>query len=751
MRCRRIVVIRGTVQGVGFRPFVYRTAVSRGLTGAVWNESGAVVVDVEGDSSSIEAFVRELRSGAPAIARVEAIDAREAEPAGRETFSIVESRPGETRHARLSPDLAACPACLGEMSDPADRRSRYPFINCTDCGPRYSIVRELPYDRPRTTMASFTMCEPCAAEYAEPSHRRYHAQPTACPDCGPRLTTVGLDSSEDPVGAAVRALRRGAILAVKGLGGFHLACDATNEAAVQTLRRRKARCAKPFAVMFPTLAALEQAARVGDEDRRSLASRRAPIVLLKRGLAAGLAPGVAPGLDELGAVLPYTPLHHRLLAEFSGPLVMTSGNRSEEPIVWDNQLALQTLGPIADAFLLHDRDIVTPSDDSVVRSFLGHERLLRRARGYVPDTLPLCVTGPGVFAAGGDLKSVFCLAREGTAVLSQHLGDLDTLEAQRSFETVREHLQRLFDVTPRAVAHDLHPDYHSTRLALDLGLPAVAVQHHHAHIASCLVDNGRNERVIGVAWDGAGFGPDGTIWGGEFLVADLDGFERAGRLRPVPMVGGDLAAREPWRLALAHAVEAGQPWPGTRSTKTELVEAMVRKRAHTTLTSSAGRLFDAVACLARLRETCSYEGQAAMELEAASLDLDMPPYPLPVIDGSLLELDARPTIAAVMADARRDAGPAVIGCRFHSALASAIEDACRLLRARSGIGVVALSGGCFQNARLAAQTVVRLESAGFEVLLQARVPCGDGGLALGQAAIATRRLFRQSLGRGPVL
>ncbi|MBI3894246.1 MAG: carbamoyltransferase HypF [Candidatus Wallbacteria bacterium] len=751
MRCRRIVVVHGTVQGVGFRPFVYRTAVALGLKGAVWNESGGVVIDVEGDPSAVQAFLRELGDGAPAVARVESIEQSESELAGHQTFAILESRPGATQHARVSPDLAACPACLAEMNDPADRRNRYPFINCTDCGPRYSIVSELPYDRPRTTMANFAMCRPCAAEYVEPSHRRYHAQPIACSDCGPRLTAVGLDSGDDPVGSAVRALRRGAIVALKGLGGFHLACDATDEAAVATLRRRKERWDKPFAVMFPSLSALEHAAVVDDSERASLTSRRAPIVLLKRRPEAGLAPSVAPGLDELGAMLPYTPLHHRLLSEFSGPLVMTSGNRSEEPIAWDNQLALGALGPIADAFLLHDRDIVAPLDDSVVRRFLGRERVLRRARGYVPETLPLGVTGPDVFAAGADLKNVFCLARDGTAVLSQHLGDLEGLEVQRSFERVRDHLRRLFDVRPRAVAHDLHPDYHSARLALDLGLPAVAVQHHHAHIASCLVENGRDERVIGVAWDGAGFGPDGTVWGGEFLLADLDGFERAGRLRPVPMAGGDLAAREPWRLALAHAVEAGLPWPGARSPKTEAVEAMIRKRVLTTPTSSAGRLFDAVASLAGLRDACSYEGQAAMELEAATLELDLPPYPFPVIDGTLLELDARPLIAAVLADARRDAGPGVIGWRFHAALAAAIEQACRLLRARSGLGTVALSGGCFHNVRLAAQTVARLECAGFEVLLQASVPSGDGGIALGQAAIATRRLARGAVGRGPVL
>jgi hydrogenase maturation protein HypF len=529
------------------------------------------------------------------------------------------------------------------------------------------------------------------------------------------------------------------VVAVKGLGGFQLACDAGNAEAVGRLRARKRRSDKPFAVMFPDLAALERVAHVDAKARESLLGPRRPIVLLRLRQAAGLAPGVAPGLRELGAFLPYTPLHHLLLAGFAAPLVMTSGNLSEEPIAAANDEALRRLGGIADLFLLHDRDIHMRADDSVVRVLLGEERVLRRARGHVPEPIELGFEAPEILAVGADLKNVLCLASGGAAILSQHIGDLESYEAQAFFAEVRGNLERLFRVRPRLVAHDLHPGYHSTALARRTGLPAVGVQHHHAHIASCLAENGRHERVIGVAWDGTGYGPDGTIWGGELLVADLASFERVGRIRPVPMPGGDTAVREPWRLAVSHLMASGLSTARVVNPARPAIEAMIREGIGSVPTSSAGRLFDAVASLVGIRQVTSYEGQAAMELEAASDGEAGEAYPLPVVGEGPLEIDPRPLLRALVDDLERDAPAASIGGRFHRALAEAIGEACRRIRSRTGLGTVALSGGCFQNQLLTLLTVERLRGTGFEVLLHARVPPGDGGVALGQAAVAAWR------------
>lgn len=730
--------MRGTVQGVGFRPAVHRAATDLGLRGAVWNDADGVVIDVEGDPGALESLVARLRHRPPPQARIERIEAEDAPVAALEGFHIRGSEARPSTDARVAPDLATCDACLAEMHDPRDRRFGHPFINCTDCGPRYTIARAVPYDRAATTMASFAPCAACAAEYDDPASRRFHAQANACPECGPRLWVHG-ETGRDPVASAADALRAGRIVAVKGLGGFHLACDARSEAAVARLRARKRREARPFAVMFPDLASVEREAVVDEPARVSLRGPRRPIVLLPRRAGSGLAAGLAPRLGEVGAFLPYTPLHHLLLRAFGGPLVMTSGNLSEEPIAAGNDEALARLAPLADRFVLHDRDIHARADDSVVRVMAGRERVLRRSRGHVPEAIELRFEGPPVLAVGADLKNAPCLTTGRAAVLGPHVGDLEGYEAQRFWGEVREGLEQLFGVRPELVAHDLHPGYHSTALARRTGLPLAAVQHHHAHVASCLVEHGRRERVIGVAWDGTGYGPDGTVWGGEFLVADLAGFERAGRIRPVPLAGGDAAVREPWRMALSWLMEAGLPTGRVSAPARDAVAAAIRAGVGVVPTSSAGRLFDAVASLAGIRDVASYEGQAAMELEAAAAGGAGDPYPLPVVDGPLLELDPRPLVSAVVDDAVRGEPAARIGARFHAALAGAIAEACARVRDRCRLQTVALSGGCFQNRLLTEQAAARLAERGFEVLLHARVPPGDGGIALGQAAVAAWR------------
>ena len=739
MEVRRILHVRGVVQGVGFRPFVYRTALELGLRGAVWNDSDGVVIDVEGEPTAVDALVRQIALDAPPRASVDSLTTSNAVPSGVAAFTIAESEKGVPSRARVSPDLATCEACLRELLDKRDRRFRYPFINCTDCGPRFSIARGVPYDRARTTMSSFVMCARCQAEYDDPCSRRFHAQPNACADCGPRIWISG--SRAEPIHAVVAALRAGKIAAIKGLGGFHLACDARNGAAVQALRERKRRSEKPFAVMFADLNQLEREAVLDAPARAALTSARRPIVLVPRRAASSLAAEVSPLLGEIGALLPYTPIHHVLLRELSFPLVMTSGNVSDEPIAIDNDEAITRLSGIADLVLLHDRDIHMRMDDSVARVVNGRERVVRRARGCVPDAIKLDLgfEAPPLLAVGADLKSVFCLASGRSAILSQHLGDLEGWEAQRFFQEARANLERLFRITPTLVAHDLHPGYHSTALALRSGLQTVAVQHHHAHIASCLAENGRLARVIGVAWDGTGHGSDGTAWGGEFVLADFAGFERAAHIRPVPLPGGDAAVRETWRMALSHLMAAGLDTSPVIAPRRKSVEQLVRSGTNCVPTSSAGRLFDAVASLVRLRDTVTYEGQAAMELEAISEDGNAEPYPFPLIDGPLLELDPRPMISAVVADVQRGIKPGAIGARFHATLAAGIANVCVLLRQRTQLDTVALSGGCFHNRRLTEASVGLLERAGFEVLLHSRVPPGDGGIALGQAAVAAWR------------
>ena len=740
---RTEVRVEGVVQGVGFRPFVYALATGLGLTGLVGNDLDGVFAEVEGPEAAVAEFLGRLELQAPPLARIERVTTRALRPVRSASFVIAasESQTG-LRRTLISADTATCADCLRELADPGDRRHEYPFINCTNCGPRFTIVRDVPYDRPLTTMAPFTMCERCAAEYHDPADRRFHAQPTCCPACGPRLSLEnqpGLDHHENPIQAAVELLRGGRVLAVKGLGGYHLAADAACEQAVAALRQRKHREDKPFAVMAADLAAAAELAEVDETAAALLTSPARPIVLLPRRPGTTVAQATAPGNRQLGVMLPYTPLHHLLLAAVARPIVLTSGNVSDEPIVYRDDEARATLKGIADAFLTHDRAIHVRTDDSVARSFRGRPMLLRRSRGYVPEPLAVATGFPGpVLACGAELKNTFCLARGRHAFVSQHIGDLENAETLRSFTEGIEHFRRLFDIDPEVVAYDLHPEYLSTKYALELDLPAEGVQHHHAHIASCLADNGETGPVIGVAFDGTGYGTDGTIWGGEFLTAGLAAFERGGHLAPVPMPGGAAAIRQPWRMAAAYVADPEvarrhqDHWPA--------VIAMAAKGINSPLTSSAGRLFDAAAAILGVRDAINYEGQAAVELEQLADPAETRAYPAAVEAGVPFTIRGSDLLHAVIED-RTDGVPApVIAARFHHGVAALIEAGCLLMRERYDLGTVALSGGVFQNLLLLSATVARLEARGFRVLLHSRVPCNDGGISLGQALVVASRV-----------
>ena len=738
-RARRVLEVRGEVQGVGFRPYVYRVAVRLGLSGAVWNGAGGVTVDAEGNPDALDRL-REALLAAPAPARVDSVEEAGPSPAlGLATFAIRSSRCEDGAPARVPADIATCPDCVRELFDPADRRYLYPFIACAVCGPRYTVIRETPYDRQRTTFDAFPPCVACRAEYEDPASRRFHAQAISCPRCGPRLWADGADT-EDPIAAAVATLRGGGIAGLMGLGGMHLACDARDDAAVARLRSAKGRPDKPFAAMFDGIASVAEACVVDGIARAALESPERPIVLVPRRTAGALAGGVSPGLGEVGAFLPGTGLHHVLLRSFGAPLVMTSGNRTDEPIATSVEDARRRLGSLCAVLLLHDRGIVGRADDSVVRVTAGAARLLRRAKGYAQGPFALGFAAPDVLAVGADLKNTLCVTRGTEAFLSPHVGDLEGLDAQVAWQDTRERMERLFRARPEAAAHDLHPGYHGTGIAARTGLPAIAVQHHHAHVASCLVENGFTGPVIGVAWDGTGYGPDGTVWGGEIMAADLSGFTRLGRLRPVALAGGDAAVRQGWRMAVAHLVDAGLDPARVEARGRRSVARMIETRSGTVPTSSMGRLFDAVASLCGVRHESSYEGQAAQELEAIAED-DPRAYPMPLTDqGSLLEMDARPLVGAVVADVDAGVPPPLISSRFHTGLAAALAAACRTARERTGLRTVALTGGCFANRRLTELAVAALEAESFEVLLHAQVPPGDGGLALGQAAVAAWRL-----------
>jgi hydrogenase maturation protein HypF len=753
------IEVEGIVQGVGFRPFVYHAARRLRLAGSVRNDARGVVIEVEGDPRDLDAFVRALESDPPPLAIVERVTRSALPPAGEHAFRILESGPAEDRTVPVSPDVATCPDCLRELFDPADRRHRYPFLNCTNCGPRFTIVRDVPYDRSRTTMAAFPMCPACAREYGNPADRRFHAQPTACPACGPKASLLDgagrAIACDDPVKEAARRLVAGEIVAVKGLGGWHLACDAANEAAVRRLRAGKQRERKPLALMPPGLHEARRLAELGPAEEALLQSWRRPVVLARARAGAPVAPSVAPGHRDLGLFLPYTPLHHLLLRETDRTLVMTSGNLSDEPIAYKDEEALARLAGMAAAFLAHDREIHMRCDDSVARVVEGQEVLLRRSRGYAPQPVPLPFEAlRPILAVGAMLKCAFALVRGRHAFVGHHIGDLENYEAYRAFREGIPHLERLLGIAPAVVAHDLHPDYPSTRYALErAGIERIGVQHHHAHIAAVMAEHGLRGPVIGVACDGTGYGTDGTIWGGEILLADYAGFERAAHLEVVPMPGGEAAVRDAWRMAAAWLRQAFGP--GGEAMAPRIAERvgpvrwgglwrLLASDVPQPRTSSLGRLFDAVSCLLGLCDTADYEGQAAVWLEMEADESEAGAYAFGLGGEAPLVLEATPVVRAIVRDLRDNVAPARIAARFHNGVVEAVVATCRRLRERTGVATVALGGGVMQNALLLGRLLRRLRAEGLEPFAPRRVPPNDGGLCLGQAAVAAALLAKRA-------
>ncbi len=756
---RRRILVRGAVQGVGFRPFVHRQAVALGLAGWVSNSGEGVTVEAEGDASAVAVLVDAIRRSPPPNAKVAAVEIHEVNPVGEATFSIRPSETSDSRTVEVLPDIATCADCLAELFDSSDRRYHYPFINCTQCGPRYSIIEDIPYDRARTSMRRFMMCRACRAEYEDPTNRRFHAEPNACPDCGPRLSSWDpgertLARDHAALLSAADALRRGQIVALKGIGGFHLLADARNEDVVQRLRTRKRRAEKPFAVMFPSLAAVKASCRVGLQEEILLTGPAAPIVLL-RTTGGSVARAVAPNNPRLGVILPYAPLHHLLMGELGFPVVATSGNVSDEPIVIDEAEATEGLAGIADLFLVLDRPIVRPVDDSLVRIVCERSLVLRRARGYAPGSIAMNTTPSGILALGGHLKTTVALTGVDNVLLSQHLGDLETAAAREHHLRMIEDAARLHAIRPRLAVCDLHPDYASTRAAEILGLPVIAVQHHVAHVAACMVEHGIMPPALGVAWDGTGYGPDGTIWGGEFLLVTGTGWRRVAHLRPFRLPGGEAAVREPRRAALGLLYEAfGEdafllgdlpPVAAFSGAERSALRTILARGLHAPLTSSAGRLFDAFASLCGLRQRASYDGQAAAELEWAAEDCATGRrYELsirePMSADAPLIIDWQPALKAALADLRAGAAPGLVSGALHHGLARVINR----VAARVGEQRVILTGGCFQNARLTASVVAGLRASGFEPVWHQRVPPNDGGLALGQAAWAAWTEHRET-------
>lgn len=756
---RKSLLVSGMVQGVGFRPFVYRLAQDCALTGSVANTAAGVSIEIQGDTAALDTFVQRLKSELPPLARITQLSAADIALVEEAGFRIASTLGGASARTLISPDVALCEDCLHEMRDPRDRRFRYPFINCTNCGPRFTIVREIPYDRERTSMAEFRMCAACQKEYDDPSSRRFHAQPNACWDCGPQLQFLNADGSirdsREPLRDCIASLGHGRIAAIKGLGGFHLACDARNPAAVNLLRERKRRVEKPFAVMVPSLEAAERLCVLDDAARRLLLSPARPIVLLPWRPNSGLPDSIAPRNHFLGLFLPYTPLHHLLFANgHFAALVMTSANLSEEPIVIDNQEALRRLDGIADIFLVHNRAILRRCDDSVVRpAHVGHQ-ILRRSRGYVPRPVFLEEDFDPILAVGGELKNTVCVVRGNEAFLGQHVGDLENLESFDFFEESVAHLQHILETHPKVIAYDLHPDYFSTKWALEQKeVQHIAVQHHHAHIASCMAENHLDGRVIGLALDGTGYGTDGAVWGGEALLADYEGFDRAAHLQYVPLPGGSAAIHEPWRIAVSFLALHYGPDLASLSVpfitrldphKSATVLQMIARGVNSPMTSSCGRLFDAVSALIGLRTEINYEAQAAVELEmAASSSTDEGAYPfdlLPQLGG--WQIGTRSLFAWLLDDIRKGARVEDMARRFHRGLAIILVELCERLRERHGLGRVCLSGGCFQNALLFGFVSSALKEKEFAVYSHSEVPAGDGGLSLGQAVIAAHRLRR---------
>lgn len=747
---RRRIEVGGIVQGVGFRPFVWRLATRYGLGGFIRNTASGVLVEVEGVAGLLDRFTEALRSEAPPLARITSFATLEIEPLGLSTgFEIAGSAGGEAIDTMISPDIATCDECLADLKDPAGRRFRYPFTNCTNCGPRYTIVEGIPYDRPFTTMKAFTLCPDCEREYRDPGDRRFHAQPNACKICGPQAEIVAASgvrcSVQDPVAFAADRLAAGEILAVKGIGGFHLAVDASNDEAVLRLRLRKGREEKPFAVMVRDLETARALCMVSGEEEASLGSPEAPIALLLKKEACPVAPSVAPGNDRLGVMLPYSPLHHLLLASAPPVLVMTSANLSEEPLAGANGEAIERLRAIADLFLMHDRPIAQRCDDSVVARMAGRMRMIRRSRGYVPAPLFLLEGGPPVLGTGGELKSSLCLLKGAEAVMSQHIGDMKNYEAYRHFDVVAENLLRIFRTEPELVVHDLHPAYMTTQWARSGTRPVLGVQHHHAHLASCLAEQRYDGPAIGIMLDGSGYGTDGTVWGGEVLVGDAAGAVRFASLEPMPLPGGDAAVRQVWRTALGYLFRSGVDAAGFHCGSVSgavMVRELLEKGVGCAESSSCGRLFDAIASICGLRHDASYEGQAAVELmQAAGGRISAEGFSFGVERSNgrwslLVSTIVREAAGAVRAG--MDAGE--VSRRFHRTLCGMFSEVARMAYLETGLKTVALGGGVFQNALLLEALVHDLEAGGFRVLLHEAVPANDGGLSLGQAAIGREYL-----------
>jgi hydrogenase maturation protein HypF len=770
---RALLQVRGVVQGVGFRPFVFRLAHDEGLAGFIGNDTDGVTIEVEGPASRVEAFASRLRAEAPPLSRIDSIRIRAMAPVGETGFRIVASEVVGRVSTGIPADAATCADCLHELLDPPDRRYRYPFLNCTNCGPRFTITRRIPYDRPQTSMAEFTMCPACQAEYDDPANRRFHAQPNACAVCGPHVWLCNGEGAElargdTAVGACVDRLAAGKIMAVKGIGGFHLSVDATNESAVMRLRERKRRLGKPLAIMVRDADAARAICKLDDGEIALLTSPARPIVLARRRSDSGIAESVAPGIPWLGVFLPYAPLQHLLFADPRiRALVMTSANLSEEPIAIDNDEARARLAGISDGFLMHNREILQRCDDSVLAQVDGAPQYIRRARGFVPLAVPLPLDAPPLLAVGGHLKSVFTLARGRYAYQSQHLGDLENVTGLDFFRESLDHLMRTFEIDPECVAHDLHPGYLSTLWAKEWAqerrLPLIAVQHHHAHVAACMAEHGVTGGVIGISVDGTGYGTDGRIWGGEVLICRLDGpdpasFDRFAHLGYVPMPGGEAAIREPWRMALGHlaAAEFDVESPevlgllGAKANEARVLKRMMARELNSPLTSSCGRLFDAVAAMVLGRREVDYEAQAAIELEGIAIDEPCRAganhgYAFELMRGDwsrreATKISTQPLWREVIADLRAGTSKPKMAARFHAGIASAFLAAAVKAREATGLGQVALTGGCMHNRRLARLLRLGLEGEGFTVLQHTRVSPGDAGLSFGQAIVATAAL-----------
>jgi hydrogenase maturation protein HypF len=751
------ISVRGVVQGVGFRPFVYQLANRHDLKGWVCNTSEDVKIEVEGDTESIRQFLQDLTTKAPPRASIDGITTQHlhGRPKQYDNFEIRHSVAEEGKYQLLSPDIATCQDCLSEILSPDDRRYRYPFTNCTNCGPRFTIIEDIPYDRPKTTMRQFRMCPECQSEYDDPLNRRFHAQPNSCPVCGPVLQLLDAESSPvdgDAITVTSQLLREGKIVAIKGLGGFLLACDATSENVVKLLRQRKARPSKPFAIMVSSIDEAREHCDINTEEERLLESPNSPIVLIRWKDASSVARAVAPGLKYLGVMLPYTPLHHLLLRETGIPLVMTSGNLSEEPIAKDNDEALRRLSGIADYFLVHNRDIYARYDDSVTLVEKGIPRIVRRARGYAPYPIHLGFNSRQILACGAEEKNTFCLTRDNYAFISQHIGDMENLDTMESFEDTIDLYKKLFRIEPEIIAYDMHPEYLSTKYArqtaTNSGITLIPVQHHHAHIASCMADNDVDSQVIGVALDGTGYGTDGNIWGGEFMIADYGGFTRVGQFEYLPLPGGALAIRKPFRTAIGYllsllgntALDFDLPlWKYVDRVETDIIKKQLERRVNSPLTSSCGRLFDAVSALIGVRGEIEYEAQAAIELEMLACEAPDEPgsYPIVIIEQSGMHIiKLKELLSAVITDLQHGVDKSKIAARFHNSIALMIAELCREISHKTGINQVALSGGVFQNRLLFRKTVDLLEKEKYKVLAHRNVPTNDGGISLGQAVIA---------------